>query len=546
MLRGDNRAQSIQVGAILLFGILIIALATAQATIIPDQNASVEFDHSQTIQSDMQELRNGIVRAADGSAEPVRLMLGTTYPNRILFVSPPPPTGTLQTVGPDDRPMNVTLTNADGSVSVGSDHENARDYWANAPRAGVYNTTEVVYQPDYAAYDGAPTTVYGATVLYNTFDNGANRTITGQRLVQGNTIDLTVLRGDVSATSAGAHTADLSTVSEQARTVTVRSETGNRLYINVTSRLSASVWNQTLLGTNANATAVDTWTDGDVTYHRIAIKLDPGTYRLRAGAAAIGAISDAERENATEPAYMIVAEDYEPVANGTNGSLTVEVRDRFNNPVTGATVNASADGEYLRLINQDGEIVNATTFETDSEGQAEIRYHANATTASGASINASIGAESYEQANFTGLSVPEFTVGGDGGELNPGTTGDLIQTGATIPQNEKNVANVVFNNTLETQVNITSARISFYYYSGGNNKNPTSAIVEDGANTPYTLEVGGKYETFGTPIPITSDTDKTIRFEFDEDIGNQDFFVLRLVFEYDGQSYRETYFVAPR
>ncbi|WP_435117193.1 hypothetical protein [Halolamina sp. C58] len=541
---GDDRGQSVQVGAILLFGILIILLATVQATVIPGQNAAVEFDHSRAVQSDMQDLRNGLLRASSGDAVPTRVKLGTAYPNRLFFVNPPPATGRLRTVGDEEPSMNVTVANGSGRVTVATDYENAEEYWATAG-VGTYNTSEIEYAPDYSQYDGAPTTVYGDSVLFNTFDNGANRTLTGQRLVQGNTIDLIALRGDLAETGAGTETVDVETLSEQRRTVTVNSSATDPLFVNVTSRLSAEVWNENLLGSTAVASDAGSVTVDGTEYRRIAIELDPGTYRLRASAVGVGAVSDTVRNRSTEPAYMVVTDGYEVVSNGSDetGSITVEVRDRFNNPVTGAEVTADADGTYLALVG-------GPTFETNAEGRAEIEYEAIDSTSGDASLNVSIGPESYEQANFTGLAVPEFDFGGgdgDGGELNPGTTGDLIQTDATVGTgNNNNLVDVTFNNTLSGQVNVTAARINFFYYSGSNNKNPTQATVTDGGGNDYVLEVAGEYENFAEAIEIPPDPETTISFTFDEDLGNQDFFVLSLVFEHDGQTYRETYFVGPR
>lgn len=555
---GDDRGQSVQVGAILLFGILIILLATFQATVIPEQNAAVEFDHSRAVQSDMQDLRNGLLRAGSGDAVPTRVKLGTTYPNRLFFINPPPASGRLRTVGHEEPAMNVTIGNASGNVTVGSDYENAREYWATVPGAGVYNTSGIEYVPDYARYDGAPTTVYGNSVLFNTFDNGANRTLTGQRLVQGNTIDLLALRGDLRATGVGTETVEVTTLSGQARTVTVESTAANPLYVNVTSRLSAEVWNENLLGGNAGANDAGTVTISDDTYHRISIELDPGTYRLRAGAVGVGAVSDVERENATEAAYMVVTDGYEPVANGSNGTLTVEVRDRFNNPVTGATVNASADGQYLQLLEGDTP-VNETTFRTDSEGRATIEYRGVGTTAAGAWLNVSLpdASEQYERAVFEDVTVSEYDLGGgdgDGGELNPGTTGDLVYTSAALNAGGSGSPTVElsFNNTLSENVNVTTIRLNFFYDAASPpGSPPTDANVTVSGGSPVTratdVEVGGAYREVDPAISIApGGPSYQFTIEFDTAIREEDFFVFTLVFEYGGEVYRETYFANPQ
>ena len=44
---GDERGQPVQIGFILLFGILVLAFAGYQGYVVPNQNSQVEFQHSQ-------------------------------------------------------------------------------------------------------------------------------------------------------------------------------------------------------------------------------------------------------------------------------------------------------------------------------------------------------------------------------------------------------------------------------------------------------------------------------------------------------------------
>jgi len=550
--RDADRAQSLQVGAILLFGILIIGLATVQATVVPDGNAAVEFDHSRAVQSDLQDLRNALLGAADGDATPTRVTLGTTYTNRVFFVNPPPADGRLRTVGADHPAMNVTIAGAGGSVSIDSEYENAREYWASAPDAGEYDTAGIAYTPDYSQYDGAPTTRYGNSVLFNTFDNGANRTLTGQRLVQGNTINLLALRGDLDASGTDAETVDVETLSEQARTVTVDAD--DPLYVNVTSRLPASVWNDELLReANARASNVGTPTIEGETYYRIAIELDPGTYRLRGASVGVGAVSDAERESATEPAYLVVTEEYEPVGNQSEGRMAVEVRDQFNNPVTGAQIDVKTDGVYLKTFNEADNLVNDTTLNTDADGEAIVRYKAVNTTGENedASLNVSIGKKSYEKWNSSEIVIPEYVFGGgdsgDGDEINPGARGDLIQTGATIDAGNDE-ATVTFNYTGDYQANITAVRMNFYLSDPPGNSDPTPPdsvdVTGDGGTSEATnVQISGSYVDFSDKIVVTDQTTLGLAFN-GGNVRNGDFFVMTLVYEIDGELERRTYFVS--
>lgn len=549
--RGDDRAQSVQIGAILLFGILIIVLATFQATVVPDQNAAVEFDHSQTIQSDMQDLRNELLRASSGPASPVQMALGTSYPNRFVLINPPPPSGQIRTVGGDDPGVNVTLENSSGAVTVGNDYRNAELYWETANQAGLFNTSQIVYTPNYAEYSNPPTTVYENSLLYNRFANGQNRTTSGQQLVQGTTVNLLALQGDLQASRSSAYTVDVTPISQTARTVTVKSEIGDPLYINITSGLPASRWNKAdLLGSQPRASASDagTVTLNGETYHRVAIKLEAGeTYELRTSAVGVGPVRD--DEIIPEPAYLVVTEEYQPVANGSTETMTVEVRDRYNNPVTGANVTVNVDGTYLEVRNKTQDWGDSATFETNAEGRAEITYRGNETTGGDSAwLNASMenGSKEYEYRNVTGIEVPESTDSGGGGGgsgLNP--VGQLVLESETL--SGPNVT-LNFNNTLDDDVNVTEARLNFYYYSKKNKRPSEANIFADGTQRATNVVIGGAYKPVSPAIVVSpTATGATLTLEFDEDPSdtgtNRDFFVLTLIYEVNGESVQTTYFI---
>ena len=101
--RGDgsgerDRAVTVQIGAVILFGFLIVALSTYQATVVPDQNREVEFLHNQEVQTDMVELSSSIAATGrTGDAAPATVKLGMRYPSRTFFVNPPPASGRLST-----------------------------------------------------------------------------------------------------------------------------------------------------------------------------------------------------------------------------------------------------------------------------------------------------------------------------------------------------------------------------------------------------------------------------------------------------------------
>ncbi|MFB6132849.1 MAG: hypothetical protein ABEJ44_05530 [Halanaeroarchaeum sp.] len=179
--RDDDRAQSVQVGAILLFAVLVILLATYQTTVVPNDNQSAEFDHSLDVRQDMLEVRNAIYGAYEtGETNPTTVTLGTTYPLHTFGVNPPPVSGTLYTTG-------------GGTISVERGNGNTADVCP-----GSAETKRLQYEADYNYYTPAPTLVYENTILYA--DYGDNRTvmISDQLLVTGDTVNLIALQGNYS------------------------------------------------------------------------------------------------------------------------------------------------------------------------------------------------------------------------------------------------------------------------------------------------------------------------------------------------------------
>ncbi|MEA5385889.1 hypothetical protein VB779_01360 [Haloarculaceae archaeon H-GB11] len=136
---GDERGQSIQVGAILLFATVIVAFSIYQAFVIPDQNRAVEFNHNLEVGQQVEQLRSAIVASPGRTGrEPVVIKLGVRYPERAIALNPPPVSGSLRTEGTTDPDVNVSIQNADVSGETG-------DFWDGTSRN--YSSGFVVYSP---------------------------------------------------------------------------------------------------------------------------------------------------------------------------------------------------------------------------------------------------------------------------------------------------------------------------------------------------------------------------------------------------------------
>lgn len=183
--RGDERGQPVVIGALLVFVILILAFSGYQAFVVPNQNADVEFQHSQDVQDDMVDLRVGIVDAAiSGSDTSTSVQLGTQYPSRLLALNPPPPAGTLRTTEPGDI---VVDGQAGNNLDVCPAPETTRAF---------------VYSPEYNEFQNGADLVYENTVAYSQHDDDETREIikTTPRLVDldAGVIELVALEGEFS------------------------------------------------------------------------------------------------------------------------------------------------------------------------------------------------------------------------------------------------------------------------------------------------------------------------------------------------------------
>lgn len=333
-LRDDERAQAIQIGAVLLFAILIILLALYQAFVVPNQNREVEAEHLQTITEQMQDLRNGLVSIPSiGEGRSVTLELGTTYPPRFFALSPSPPAGTIRTAGTETGLVNVTVANA---VSI---DDEVADFWDGTNRS--YDTGDLVYQPGYHEFRNAPRIVYDNSLLVHRFDEG-NLTRAAQRIVDGRQLSLGTVNGSMNRAASDAVAIDMAALSASSRRIPVTNETGESVVLEIASQFDADRWESELLdaGEFTNQTGhVVAVTDEPIpgtTFRLIRIELEQDvTYDLRLSRIGVGTGAVG-----TDAVYLTAVGGTNVEQNET---FTAEVRDRFNNPLSNVTVDPGDD-----------------------------------------------------------------------------------------------------------------------------------------------------------------------------------------------------------
>ncbi|WP_281194485.1 hypothetical protein [Halorubrum sp. F4] len=441
----DRRGQSVVVGTVILFGFLILAMATYQVQFVPMENEEIEFEHSQQVEGEFLDLRNAILQAGStGSAQSKRIQLGTRYPQRTFFLNPPPASGTLETT--EAREIRFENVSVEGG-------ENVEAYWGNNDL--TFNTSSIQYRPDYNEYRGAPRLTYEHSAIAGEFDNEAVLLRSSQTVVRGDdpgnrSLSLTMLSGDVSENGVEPASIDFQTVSQGSRTVTVSGGSDGWLV------LPTAVENETKLAERWDQRTPVT-VEPVPAENAIRIELD-GTYPLRLSAVSM------DGSEQTGPAYIVRTTGRNTTVDESVG---VEVRDRYNNPVSGVTV--ASDGPE-RVTNEDGQAF----FEPDASGMFE------------ASING--GGESYEVVDF------DVTETGGGGDANRTFSTRWDSASTTVVENRSRSLNVTVSDR-ESGNPITNATID-YSISPDSPNGSLSKLTESvhSGTDSVTFEAGSAHE----------------------------------------------------
>lgn len=348
-----DRGLANVVGFIVVFSFLIVTFIVYQGVVVPDQNRRIEFDHNRQIQGDMHDLRDGILSAARGLDASVSLKLGADYPRRAIARNLGQSGGTIQTDA--SSPEIVTLEN------VTSIDNETNDYVGNDSSFGPFETSAIVYQPTYTRYSNAPSTVYENTLLVNQFRGGDQLAITDQAIVNDREITVILVQGQLSEASGDTKTVDASAVSAAVDPVAVTADNGP-LTLTIPTRLSTATWAE-LLDDEQHVQAVKDAGDG-----RVTIVLEEGiTYDLRLASVNVGSGGTTEG-----PQYITdIAGDGTSIPEGGTRQLVVEVRDRYNNPVSNVTVEAAVTSPAAS-----GDGVSPASANTDSRGRAAFSYEA--------------------------------------------------------------------------------------------------------------------------------------------------------------------------
>ena len=264
----NNHAVSEVLGAILLFGIIIVALGGYQAFIVPQQNAEIESNHDAQVSNEFAQIQPAISNAVGSSrARTTSVTLGTRYPVRAAALNPPTVSGQLGTGVSGDLRVN---------------HDSRID--ACALTDDRPNTTSIRYNANYKELDNTGPFVYENGVTYRETDGGILQR-TDQQLIDGSTIRLYPLVAEQFSTGSSS--------SEQLRFIpgetgvrTVDVGKDEKLDITFPSRLDKDEWKK-ILGDADNFDSVDDSAPDDT----VTVTVSPSeetTYTVRCTPVGVG------------------------------------------------------------------------------------------------------------------------------------------------------------------------------------------------------------------------------------------------------------------
>ncbi len=208
------------------FGFLVPLIGLNQVALVPENNKEIEFNHYQSVQSEVSDARSALVQSAGtNNPQSASVKLGKQYPVRALARNPPPITGSLQTGSAETLDGGpIDLTNICGWNA------------GNTPE-----TKPITYTPNYNYLSSAnPLEIDNAVAYQETSGDAVLQS--GQVLVRGDELTFLLIKGGVGGQTTKSITIDF--IPSETGTATV--SPSSDFTIRIPSELNKTTWQELL------------------------------------------------------------------------------------------------------------------------------------------------------------------------------------------------------------------------------------------------------------------------------------------------------------
>lgn len=347
----DNRGQSVLIGVIFLIGILVIALAIYQSQVVPQENSQVETNSYLETIDDMRALKIDIDRASrTGNVRSSFVTTGTAYKSGILRVNPLPARGSLTTETVDDGEIRIN-----NAVSV--EGQGTETYWDGTEK--TFTTNEIRFTHGYNEIT-ANDVVYSSGSVF--IDSPQQSISSNSNLIEQRQINLFTINGDLQTQSIESEV-PLRTTSRSSESVVITGDT-DPVEISIPTTQSVERWDESV------PSNVVVESDGE---NRILLTLPEGTrYELQMAEVVV---DDSDTTGSDEPAYLYrVTGDGVTVQDGSQFRLQTQLRDNFNNPISGEDIEIQSDNninidDTSLVTNSDGTVTAIGTANAGGQGE---------------------------------------------------------------------------------------------------------------------------------------------------------------------------------
>jgi hypothetical protein len=478
---GDDRGASNVIGFVLAFAITTSTFAIYQGDVVPHQVQATEFEHSQSVETDMERLQRALRRSGvDGAPRSATVRVAASYKPRAFGMNPPESVGRLE-AGP---PRQVEVT--------GFKRENPGSgaYWDGSTR--TFDTRLLSLGLDYTRMRTAPSYHLEHGMVTKEFHNGKTDLRSGGGFITSGAVNLQLLESDLSRTSPTA-SLDVHPVSEADDHTTLETESGGGT-IELPTTLSETEWEN--YADDRAHVSVSSYDDASDP-HRVTLSFDGGRmYDLRISRLSLGE----EQPAPTAHHVAAVSKRTQHLDPDTNYQFTVEVRDEYGNPVDDTTVS-------LSVQSGSGTLVQGSSVTTGADGVAQFTYTTGSSPPDPTVVRAGIDDESpnYEYTEF------ELSTSGAGAGAGAGS-GNPVYTVST-PNQQYTGLNDVDTLYLNDGSAVSTGDCLLSVCSGG--RSIAADLTLDGSTEQYRVQVQLYDDTNDDGAPEKGRT-KVVRYSDDE------------------------------